>query len=115
MSDLHVPDLQMFLSAQRPPYTQLTVRRTNVWLFRRGTEIHELISPEGHRHVMQSLSRHVDPELDLDDLPTLGERLQLPEGWQYNVRALDEDLEVSAHGDAHIVFDEYENNYQRYA
>ncbi|MFF4545709.1 hypothetical protein [Streptomyces sp. NPDC001435] len=51
----------------------------------------------------------------MEQLPTLGERLQLPEGWQYHVRTLDEDLRASAHGDARIVFDEYANNYQRHA
>lgn len=61
------------------------------------------------------LSRHVDPDLNVEQLPILGERLQLPEGWQYRVRTLDEDLRVGAHGDAHIVFDAYENNYQRHA
>ncbi|QNE79588.1 hypothetical protein F0344_34540 (plasmid) [Streptomyces finlayi] len=62
---------------------------------------------------MQSLSRHVDPDLDRDQLATLGERLSPPAGWQYRVRTLEEDLRVGPHGDAHIVLDEYENNYQR--
>jgi hypothetical protein len=55
----------------------------------------------------------VDPDLTTEELATLGERLQLPEGWQYRVRTLDQDLLVGAHGDAHIVFDEFEDNYQR--
>ncbi|WP_051370908.1 hypothetical protein [Streptomyces sp. 142MFCol3.1] len=115
VADIHVPDLRTFLSTQRPPYTQLTVGRTTQWVFLKGSEIHELVSPEGHQYVMQSLSRHVEPDLDVEQLPTLGERLRLPDGWQYRVRTLDEDLRVGAHGDAHIVFDEYENNYQRHA
>jgi hypothetical protein len=54
--------------------------------------------------------------LTLDKLPTLGERLQLPDGWEYRTRTLEEDLVVRARrgsAEAHIVFDEYENNYQR--
>ncbi len=51
----------------------------------------------------------------MGQLPSLGKRLQLAQGWQYRVRTLEEDLRVGAQGDAHIVFDEYENNYQRHA
>jgi len=49
-------------------------------------------------------------------LPTLGQRLHLPDGWEYRTPTLDEDLVVRAQrggAEAHIVFDEYENNYQR--
>jgi len=50
----------------------------------------------------------------MEQLATLGERLQLPPGWQYRVRTPDDDLEVRAHGGkAHVVLDELENNYQR--
>jgi hypothetical protein len=108
-----VPNLEVFLSAERPPYTQQTVVRTTQWRFLAGRQVHELVSPEGHVYIMQSLSRHVDPDLTTEELATLGERLQLPEGWQYRVRTLDQDLLVGAHGDAHIVFDEFEDNYQR--
>jgi len=63
---------------------------------------------------MQSMSRHVDPDLEIEQLPTLVRRLKLPQGWQYRVRTLGEDLVVPARGDAHIVFDVFENNYQRH-
>ncbi|MFH8769534.1 hypothetical protein [Streptomyces sp. NPDC017958] len=101
VADIHVPDLQMFLSAKRPPCTQFTVGRTTQRLFRKGSEIHELVSPEGHQYVMQSLSRHVDPDLNVEQLPTLGERLQLPEGWQYHVRTLEEPPRPAPHSSHH--------------
>ncbi|AYV26397.1 hypothetical protein EES41_06640 [Streptomyces sp. ADI95-16] len=113
IADVHVPDLEAFLSSQRPPYTQLLVNRTTMWTFRKGRQVHELISPDGHVFVMQSLSRRVDPNLDPDRLATLGARLSPPAGWEYRVRTLEEDLLVGARGDAHIVLDEFENNYQR--
>ncbi|MFG2487985.1 hypothetical protein ACGFSI_35225 [Streptomyces virginiae] len=113
VADVRVPDLEAFISSRRPPYTQLVVNRTTLWTFREGREVHELVSPDGHVFVMQSLSRHVDPNLDPDQLATLGARLSPPAGWEYRVRTLEEDLRVGAHGDAHIVLDEYENNYQR--
>ena len=112
---VHVPNLDLFLSAQRPPYTELTVDRTTDWVFKQGQDVHELVAPSGAVYVMQSMSRHVDPNLEIEQLPTLGQRLKLPQGWQYQVRTLEEDLVVPARGDAHIVFDEFENNYQRHA
>ena len=111
---VHVPNLDLFLSAQRPPYTELTVDRTTDWVFKQGQDVHELVAPSGAVYVMQSMSRHVDPDLEIEQLPTLGQRLQLSQGWQYRVRTLEEDLVVPARGDAHIVFDEFENNYQRH-
>ena len=111
---VHVPNLDLFLSAQRPPYTELTVDRNTDWLFKRRQDVHELIAPSGAVYVMQSMSRHVDPTLEIEQLPTLGQRLKLPQGWQYRVRTLEDDLVVPARGDAHIVFDEFENNYQRH-
>ena len=39
---------------------------------------------------------------------------QMPEGWTYRVRTPDQDLVVRARdGVAHVVLDEFENNYQR--
>ena len=111
---VHVPNLDLFLSAQRPPYTELTVDRTTDWVFKRGQDVHELFAPSGAVYVMQSMSRHIDPTLEIEQLPTLGQRLELPQGWHYRVRTLEEDLVVPARGNAHIVFDEFENNYQRH-
>ena len=114
VGQVHVPNLDLFLSAQRPPYTELTVDRTTDWVFKQGQDVHELVAPDGAVYVMQSMSRHVDPDLEIEQLPTLGQRLKLPQGWQYRVRALEGDLVVPARGNAHIVFDEFENNYQRH-
>lgn len=109
---VHVQDLERLLG-KRPAYTELMVERTTDWVFLAGREVHELVAPSGAVYVMQSLSLAVAPDLSVEQLPTLGERLQLPAGWTYRVRTLDEDLLVSARGDAHIVFDEFESNYQR--
>ena len=45
---------------------------------------------------MQSMAQFVDESLTLDDLPTLGSRLELPEGWAYQARTLDADLVLIA-------------------
>jgi hypothetical protein len=112
VAKLHIPDLGRF-AAERPVYAETLVGRTTIWTFSAGRPVHELVSPDGDIYAMQSASLIKDPHL-AEQLPTLGERLQLPEGWQYRVRDLDEDLIVQARdGIAHVVLDEFENNYQR--
>jgi hypothetical protein len=112
VAKLHIPDLRRF-AAERPAYTETPVRRTTRWTFSAGRPVCELVSPAGDVYAMQSASLIKDPHLD-EQLPTLGERLQLPKGWQYRTRTLDEDLTVRAvDGIAHVVLDEFENNYQR--
>jgi len=75
--------------------------------------VHELIAPDGRVYAMQSASLIKGPDL-AEQLPNLGERLQMPAGWTYRVRTPDQDLVVQARdGVAHVVLDEFENNYQR--
>ena len=84
--------------------------------FSAGQRVYELVAPTGSVYVIQSASQHVDPDNTVDRLATLGERLSLPQGWQYRTPRLEEDLVVRAEAGgapAHIVFDEYEDNYQR--
>ena len=107
-----VPDMERILS-KRAAYVETMVERTTDCVFTAGSQVHELVAPSGAVYVLQSLSLAVDPDLSVKHLATLGDRLQLPEGWQYHVRALDQDLEVSARDNAHIVLDEFESNYQR--
>lgn len=111
-----VPDLGAFASGKQTPYRETVSRRTTTWFFDAGTEVYELVSPEGTVFVMQSASLMVDPHNSVDKLPTLGDRLSLPEGWQFRVRTLEADLVMPVtYGDDPpntIVLDEFENNYQ---
>ncbi|HSP36905.1 MAG TPA: hypothetical protein VLR26_04045, partial [Frankiaceae bacterium] len=87
------------------------------WFFEAGSEVYELVSPEGIVFVMQSASLRVDPGNTVDKLPTLGERLALPEGWTYRARTLENELVMRTTYDSDppntVMFDELENNYQR--
>lgn len=90
------------------------VQRTETWTFEAGTEVYELVDPDGHVYVMQSYSLIEDRDLTAADLPTLGERLDLPEGWSYRARILDEPLLVELGPDGAIVVnDDFDNAYQR--
>jgi haloalkane dehalogenase len=97
----------------RQPYTEQSVRRTTVYVYDRGREVNELVAPDGTAYVMQSYSLAVDPALTEAQLPTLGARLQLPEGWHYRVRRLEEEWSLRVDGEAILVQDELENSYQR--
>jgi hypothetical protein len=112
-----VPDFDAFIAGKQTPYHETVSKRTTTWFFDAGTEVYELVSPAGSVFVMQSASLRVDPDNTVDKLPTLGERLTLPEGWQFRVRTLEEELVMAATYDSDppntIVLDELENNYQR--
>jgi hypothetical protein len=112
-----VPDFDAFIAGKQTPYRETVSRRTTTWFFDAGTQVYELLDPEGVVFVMQSASLMVDPRNTIDRLPTLGSRLSLPEAWQFRVRVLTEELVMRAAYDDDppntIVLDELENNYQR--
>ncbi|MEL6186196.1 MAG: hypothetical protein AAFU79_16340 [Myxococcota bacterium] len=95
------------------PYNESTVLRSTTYEFAAGSEIYELTAPNGAIYVMQSLAQIVDPGLTREDLPTLGSRLVLPEGWTFLARTLQETLILVAEGEATVVQDELRNTYQR--
>ena len=102
------------LQSSAAPYAEIVVDRDNAWVFGAGREIYELVNPSGEPHVMQSYSHQVDDTLTTSDLPSLGERLQLPTGWTFRARALTSELVVQATGQATVVQDELRNTYQKY-
>lgn len=96
------------------PYTERRVARDTVFGFDAGSEVYELVAPDGTTYIMQARSQIVDPTLDESDLPTLGDRLDLPDGWEYRVRTLDEPLGLlSVDGVAVVIQDELQDTYQR--
>jgi uncharacterized protein (DUF1330 family) len=95
-------------------YRTNRVARSNVWHFVAGREVYELEDPEGTRYIMQALSQIVDPNQSVDDLATLGDRLEMPPGWSYHTRVLTNTLELPAiDGTAEVIQDEFRNTYQR--
>jgi hypothetical protein len=95
-------------------YVERTIRRNSEFEFLAGSEIYELLAPDGSVYVMQSYAQIVDPSLTESDLPGLGARLALPDGWQYRARTLESPLVVSTPGEATVVQDELRNTYSRY-
>jgi hypothetical protein len=101
-------------STSAMPYVERTIRRDSEFEFFAGSEVYELLAPNGSVYVMQSYAQVVDASLSESDLPGLGTRLALPDGWQYRARTLDAPLVVSTPGEATVVQDELRNTYSRY-
>ncbi|GAY15167.1 hypothetical protein [Mycobacterium sp. shizuoka-1] len=101
------------LSSMNPaPYSANQVDRKTVFHFDAGRPVFELVDPDGQRWVMQTYSQGVDSGLSLADLPDLGARLTLPEGWRYEARTLTERLSVdTTTRDAHVTQDNFANSY----
>jgi hypothetical protein len=103
----------VLLTAMNPaPYTANQVNRHTVFTFDAGEEVFELQDPALRRWVMQTWSQIVDPDLSRGDLPKLGERLDLPEGWTYQKRVLESPLRIdSANRTALVLQDDLTNSY----
>jgi hypothetical protein len=101
-------------SNKRMPCTENGVQRQNRYVYDRGKNVYELLSPNGNVYVMQSYSQEVDKELNEAGLLTLAGRLKLPNGWKYRTRTLDEDLVIeNVGGKAYVIQDDLKNTYQR--
>ena len=104
---------QTLLSGINPaPYTANQVHRHTVFTFDVGEEVYELHDPALRRWVMQTWSQIVDPNLSRADLPSLGERLNLPEGWNYQTRTLTSPLRIDTGIQAaQVLQDDLTNSY----
>lgn len=95
-------------------YAPQSINRQTVFTFDAGSEIYELVDPDGTHWVMQSWSQQVDPTLVETDLAGLGTRLAPPAGWHYLVTTLSSELEVDTRSvDAAVLQDELLNSYSR--
>ncbi|MFM8237311.1 MAG: hypothetical protein ACKOBG_06095 [Actinomycetota bacterium] len=93
-------------------YRGIKVNRGAVFFFDAGKPVYELVDPDGEAYVMQAYCIGVDPTLTQADLPTLGERLDLPAGWTYRTRVLEEELVIDTTASvATVLQDELENSY----
>ena len=89
------------------------VNRDTAFIYRSGTLIYQLTSPQGQTYIMQSYSQITDPNLSMNDLAQLAARLKLPDGWKYTVKTLTQDLVLQAQGKAYVIQDNFYNSYQR--
>jgi hypothetical protein len=93
-------------------YNSTQIRRVSTYGFMSGRPVFLLRSPDETTWVMQTFTNHIDATLTEADLPELGSRLTLADGWQFKAVTLDRDLAISTNGLANIVPDNLSNMYQ---
>ncbi len=86
------------LSAKRPAetYSATVFPRTAIEGFRKGGKVYLLDDPKGRTWVLAAFRWDGPPDAGLDDLDSLGDRLNLPEGWKFRVATLSRDLILEA-------------------
>ncbi len=99
----------------RKPYTVMTVERDTIYTYYANKKVYRLIDPAGKVFTMQAASRAVIKNQTIDQLEQLGSRLVLPQGWQFRVDVLKEELVLASGGKTEIIQDEFQNTYQRNA
>lgn len=95
------------------PYRERTIERETRYIFKAGQPMFLLVRPDGGRYAMQSYAQIVDKSLGYADLPKLGDRLKLPNGWRYETMTPDTDLMLGAQGKATVVQDDLDDTYQK--
>ncbi len=104
------------LSEFQNAYTPSMIYRNTAWIFHAGKPVYLLREPGGAVWVLQEMTKDVDPTLEPDNLHELGGKLtQLPEGWTFETKILDQDLVLDtgrAGGWAAILRDELGCAYQ---
>jgi hypothetical protein len=94
------------------PYSITRVDRSAVFTFDAGSTVYEITTADGERYVMQSWSQQVDATLDETGLATLGDRLDLPDGWSYSMQVLESAITADSTGEpAAVIQDEFRNTY----
>lgn len=94
------------------PYNPHAVNRKAAFTFNAGSTVFMLHDAEGKTYVMQSWSQQIDPQLSEQDLYTLNDRLQIPDGWTYDYKTLEEDFVVETLAeDAQVLGDDLRNTY----
>ncbi|MEM7373799.1 MAG: hypothetical protein AAF587_34570 [Bacteroidota bacterium] len=94
-------------------YEENQVKRETTYHFLKDNMVYELTSPTGDVYRMQSYAQIVDPDLTIEQLETLDERLSPPEGWSYQARRLAEDETLTVNGIAYVISDDLGNSYQK--
>jgi len=107
-----IAELDLGTNPQQVPYTERHVNRGAVFFFDAGKPVYEVVNADGAAFVMQAYCVGVDPTLTEESLIDLGGRLDLPPGWSYRTRILDEELVVDTSDHvATVLQDELENTY----
>ena len=93
-------------------YSPMKIQRVTKYEYLAGKMVFMLRSPNEHTWVMQTYTNHVDHTLTEAELPNLGKKLKLANGWQFKAKVIDRNLTITTNGLANIVPDNLANMYQ---
>ncbi len=99
----------------RGSYATFKILRDTEWLYRRGSAVWLLRTPDNRVWVLQAFTKAKDQTLSIDTLDTLGKKLKIPDGWRFEKRTLTKDLSVKprrSSGYAHVMHDDLGNSYE---
>ncbi|HEU4887458.1 MAG TPA: hypothetical protein VFV49_06205 [Thermoanaerobaculia bacterium] len=113
---IDMPPGAMLASHAQQPYRETSVVRNTTFTYAANQPVYKLVdrtaSPE-RTYIMQAYSQIVDPTLTMDQLATLGSRLDLPSGWTYVVDTPTNEIVLKSGGTAYVTQDSLQNTYQR--
>jgi hypothetical protein len=105
-------DVQSIMGSK--PFGVSRIKRDTEWFYMKGKPAYMLRTPEGKVWVLQVYTKAKDPTLSMETLDQLGKKIQLPEGWKFEIKVLDKDLSLQprrADGEAYIMRDNLGNTY----
>jgi hypothetical protein len=92
------------------------IYRHSAFKFNKGSTVYLLDMPDGKVLVMQSWTNHLNTGETADNLKDLGGQFkELPPGWKFRVKVLDQDLTVAPPAPdflAYVTQDEFMNTYE---
>ena len=93
------------------PYKIYTPSKTQSMVYSKGKPVFELVDPDGNVYVLQAR----EEQFPIASLGKFGDKLKLPEGWEYRTRTLTEDEELDLGPDKTIyaVGDDFQQYYTR--
>jgi hypothetical protein len=97
------------------PFEPAVIHRESKYLYAKGSTVFLMRAPGGKTYVMQSYATEVDKGLTFAQLPQLGSKLTMPDGWKFETKQLTKDLTIDprkAKGTAHIIRDNFHNVYE---
>lgn len=93
------------------PYTKRIIEAFNSVTYYENSKIYQLVDPSGNIYVMYTATVEVVND-NLSELDELGNLLNLPDNWTYQVVTLDEDLVIYNDGTMTLINDDLNNTYQ---
>ena len=95
-----LPDKTLSSKPAPEGYRPGFVARTSIKGFRKGSEVYLLDDPKGRTWVLVSYADKTVPGMTLDKLDTLGQSLDLPEGWKFRSARIPKELILEPKGGA---------------